>query len=375
MAGASFILKEGRVLALLGDWTVWTVADVDAPLRALAAEHGPGLTVDVSSLGQLDVAGAYVIDRTVRGGSPCGNMETPLRLVGAHAAVERLVGAARGAVQPCPTTPPQPMSITVVAERVGRALEVFWRETLETLSFLGRCIAVLFRVLINPSRLRLTSVFAQMEVAGFNALPIISVLSFFVGLVVAYLGASVLKEFGADVFTVELVGFSVLREFAVVITAVLLAGRTDSAFTAEIGAMKMRQEIDAMRVLGLDVMERLVAPRLIAMVIMTPILTFAAMIAGLFGGMLVCWLDLGVSPLMFLNRMQDSVGDTPFWVGMVKAPVFGFILAVVGCRHGLRVGGDVASLGRETTASVVQAIFLVLVVDSVFALWFRAMNL
>jgi phospholipid/cholesterol/gamma-HCH transport system permease protein len=176
------------------------------------------------------------------------------------------------------------------------------------------------------------------------------------------------------VFTVELVGFSVLREFAVVITAVLLAGRTNSAFTAQIGAMRMRQEVDAMRVLGLDVMERLVAPRVIAMTLMTPFLTFAAMIAGLLGGLLVCWATLGVSPILYLSRIQENVGVQHFWVGMVKAPIFGFVLALIACRQGLLVEGDVASLGKRTTASVVQAIFLLIVLDAAFAIWFLDMD-
>jgi phospholipid/cholesterol/gamma-HCH transport system permease protein len=176
------------------------------------------------------------------------------------------------------------------------------------------------------------------------------------------------------VFTVELVAFSVLREFAVVITAVLLAGRTDSAFTAEIGAMKMRQEIDAMQVIGIDPMEALVAPRVIAMVVMTPILTFAAMMAGIAGGVLVAWGELGVSPQMFFSRISETVPEQHFWVGMSKAPVFALVLAVIGCKQGLSVGGDVASLGSRVTTSVVQSIFMIILLDAVFALWFLEMD-
>jgi phospholipid/cholesterol/gamma-HCH transport system permease protein len=213
-----------------------------------------------------------------------------------------------------------------------------------------------------------------MEIAGLNALPIIALLNFFVGLVVAYLGARILQDFGASVFTVELVAISVFREFAVIITAVLLAGRTDSAFTAEIGAMKMRQEIDAMRVIGLDPMETLVAPRVFAMLVMTPILTFAAMLAGLAGGLVACWTYLDVSSAMFLARVQENVPTQNFGVGMFKAPFFAVVLAVVGCRHGLSVGGDVGSLGRSVTSSVVQAIFLIILLDALFALWFLEMD-
>jgi phospholipid/cholesterol/gamma-HCH transport system permease protein len=213
-----------------------------------------------------------------------------------------------------------------------------------------------------------------MEEAGLNALAIISLLSFFIGIVIAYLGARVLADFGASIFTVELVGFSVLREFAAVITGVLLAGRTNSAFTAELGSMKMRQEIDALRVLGVDPMEALVVPRVIAMLIMTPLLTFVAVLAGLFGGMLVSWLALDISPILFVNRIHDNIPIRHFWVGMIKTPVFAMVVALVGCRHGLEVGGDVASLGKRVTASVVQAIFLIIVLDAIFALWFMELD-
>ncbi|MBU6372245.1 MAG: ABC transporter permease [Alphaproteobacteria bacterium] len=362
---AAYDLDEaGRVLRPKGDWTVWTVADLDAPLRAAQTRLAGDLTIDVAELGRLDMAGAWLLARTAQGGEVRGD----------HPAAERLITVARQAVASPVEVPAQPTGLQAIVERIGKGVVLIGAETMATLSFLGQTLAVCARLVRRPDRIRWTSAFAIAEQAGLNALPIIATLSFFVGVVVAYLGARVLSDFGASVFTVELVGFSVLREFAVVITAVLLAGRTDSAFTAEIGAMKMRQEIDAMRVLGLDVMERLVAPRVIAMVVMTPLLTFAAMVAGLAGGMLVCWGVLGVSPVLFLSRIQEGVGETHFWVGLSKAPLFGFVLALVGCRHGLRVGGDVASLGRETTSSVVQAIFLVVVIDAALALWFMEMG-
>ena len=362
---ASYDLDEAnRVLRPTGDWTVWTVAALDAPLRDVRTRFSGGLAVDVAALGRVDMAGAWLIARTSQGGA----------ISGAHPAAERLIKVARGAAgEPVPPTP-HPSGVAAVLDRIGRGVAQVGEETMATLSFLGETIVVLGRLVRHPSRIRWTSDFAVAEQAGLNALPIVATLSFFVGVVVAYLGARVLSDFGASVFTVELVGFSVLREFAAVITAVLLAGRTDSAFTAEIGAMKMRQEVDAMRVLGLDVMERLVAPRVVAMVVMTPLLTFAAMLAGLLGGLIVCWGALGVSPVLFLSRIQEGVGQTHFLVGMSKSPIFGLVLAIVGCRHGLRVGGDVASLGRETTSSVVQAIFLVVVIDAVLSLWFLEMG-
>jgi phospholipid/cholesterol/gamma-HCH transport system permease protein len=193
-------------------------------------------------------------------------------------------------------------------------------------------------------------------------------------MVVAYLGARILQEFGATVFVVELVTISVLREFGVVITAIILAGRTNSSFTAEIGAMKMRQEIDAMRVIGIDPMDALVVPRVIAMLIMMPILTFGAMMSGIFGGVLVSWSTLDVSPGMFFGRVSEVVPADNFWVGLVKAPAFAIALAVIACKQGLSVGGDVASLGSRVTTSVVQGIFIVILMDAMFAIWFLEMG-
>ncbi|HRK65725.1 MAG TPA: ABC transporter permease, partial [Terricaulis sp.] len=259
-------------------------------------------------------------------------------------------------------------------ERVGAGAAAIGHEIIETVGFFGETLVVLARLIANPRRIRWTSVFHIMETAGLNALPIVVLLSFFIGLVVAYLGARILADFGASVFTVDLVTFSVLREFAVVITAVLLAGRTNSAFTAEIGAMKMRQEIDAMRTMRIDPMEALVATRVIAMLAMTPILNFAAMMAGIFGGLLVCWSALGVSPVMFFARVSEVVAEQHFWVGFSKAPVFALVLAVIGCKQGLSVGGDVGSLGKRVTTSVVQAIFMVILLDAMFALWFLEMD-
>jgi phospholipid/cholesterol/gamma-HCH transport system permease protein len=233
---------------------------------------------------------------------------------------------------------------------------------------------MLLRVLGKPSRIRWVSVVHVMEVAGFNALPIVALLSFFIGMVVAYLGARILGDFGASVFTVELVAFSVLREFAIVITGVLLAGRTNSSFTAEIGAMKMRQEIDAMRVIGIDPMEALVVPRVIAMLVMTPILTFGAKMSGIFGGVLVCWAEIGVSPNMFFARVSEVVPAQHFWVGIAKAPLFALVLSVIACKQGLSVGGDVGSLGSRVTTSVVQAIFMLILLDAMFALWYLEMG-
>lgn len=357
-----------RILALSGDWTVWTVAGVDAGLRALSGEGGDALTVDVSKLGRMDVAGAWLVERTARLG------DVPLKVLGDHESAKRLFATAHASTRKAPEPPAPLLGFVAVLDRIGRAMAGLRDEAVHTLGFLGLTLITLGRVLSHPEKIRWMSIVSVMESAGLNAMPIIAMLSFFIGVVVAFLGSRVLGDFGASVFTVELVAFSVLREFGIVITAVLLAGRTDSAFTAEIGAMKMRQEIDAMRVLGLDPMEAIVVPRLIAMLVMTPVLAFVAAIAGLLGGLVICWVVLDVSPIMFITRIHDGVPVQHFWVGMIKAPVMAVVLAIVGCRHGLETGGDVTSLGQRVTSSVVQAIFLVIVIDALFAIWFLEMD-
>lgn len=372
-AEAAFeLIDDGPVLALSGDWTVDTIANLEAGLRDAGARLQPGAVVDVSKLGRIDVAGAYLIDRTLRE-SAVGNSER-IAIRGQHDQAQNLLSAARKASDQKVVAPEHLHGLMGVYDRIGRQVAALGEEIIELTSFLGETLVVLSRLVRNPRRIRWVSVVHVMEIAGLNALPIVALLSFFIGMVVAYLGARILGDFGASVFTVELVAFSMLREFGIVITAVLLAGRTNSAFTAEIGAMKMRQEVDAMRVMGIDPMEALVAPRVIAMLIMTPILTFGAMMAGMFGGLLVAWGELGVSPAMFFARISETVPEQHFWVGISKSPVFALVLAVIACKQGLSVGGDVGSLGRRVTSSVVQAIFMVILLDALFALWFLEMD-
>lgn len=366
---AGFSLDEaGAVVRLSGDWTLETLDLLWERIRAAPAWRGR--EVDASDIGAIDLAGAQLIRRAA-GVAPGQD----LAVRNASSTTARLMRVAKEAERPEVKSERSTPGLRAAVEDVGRTVHDLMQGGLATLSFLGQTLFTLAVLIRHPRRIRWLSVFAVMETAGLAAMPIVALLSFFVGIVVAYLGARTLSDFGVQVFTVELVGVSVFREFAVVITAVLLAGRTDSAFTAEIGAMKMRQEIDAMRVMGIDPMEALVVPRVIAMLIMMPILTFAAMIAGLLGGLIACWGYLDVSPAMFFTRIQDGVPAQHFWVGMSKAPVFALVLAVVACRHGLEVGGDVGSLGRKVTAAVVEAIFIVVALDALFALWFLEMDL
>ncbi|MGQ0533659.1 MAG: MlaE family ABC transporter permease [Caulobacteraceae bacterium] len=374
-AAAAFDFREEErapVLVLRGDWTVDTISGLEPELAEVAERLKPGAVVDVANLGRFDVAGAYLIDRTFRE-SPAGE-KTRVAIRGEHANAVRLLQAARKAYAG-PAPPPRHLTdLKGLLDFIGRAMVGIGDEIVETVGFFGETLVAMSRQVVNPRRIRTVSIVHVMETAGLNALPIVALLSFFIGMVVAYLGARILVDFGATVFTVELVVVSVLREFGAVITAVLLAGRTNSSFTAEIGAMKMRQEIDAMRVIGIEPMEALVVPRVIAMLVMAPLLTFAAMMSGIFGGLLVCWSELDISPAMFFARVSEVVPAQHFWVGFSKAPAFAIVLAVIACKQGLSVGGDVASLGARVTTSVVQAIFMVILMDALFALWFLEMN-
>lgn len=364
---------EGDVLHVTakGSWTLSFIKSVYEPFtKEVGGRTFDRVEFDFSELENLDTAGAYVLASAIK------NPETEnsvWNIVSGSKGQKTLMKA--GADATLGKTPPKPRMWYEAFERLGVSTMRFVTETVDTMAFLGRFTTVLFKQLLNPRQIRWKSIVALIEDVGLNAAPIIMVLSFFIGAVIAFMGSNLLASFGAQIFMVDLVGFAVLREFAVLITAIMLAGRSDSAFTAQIGAMKMRQEVDAMQVIGLDRYETLVVPRAIACLVSAPILTFAAMMSGLAGGMLVAWLGpTDISPILFIGRLREVIPVSNFWVGMVKAPFFALIIAVIGCRQGLAVTGSVESLGSRTTASVVQAIFSVIVMDAVFAMLFLEMG-
>ncbi|HEX5263933.1 MAG TPA: ABC transporter permease, partial [Phenylobacterium sp.] len=291
----------------------------------------------------------------------------------------RLLELVSAAVHVKPVTHPPPRGFHEMTVRLGKGVVNIAYEWIDTLAFLGHLLVAIARALVylvtNPKRIRWAAIFSLAERAGLDAIPIVAVTSFFIGAVVGLLGANMLSQFGAQVFAVELIGIAVLREFNIIITAVLLAGRSASAFAAEIGSMKMNQEIDAMQVMGVDPFEALVLPRFVALLAIIPLLTFVATLAGLFGGLVVVWTALDLGPTFFLQRIVDNVGAVHFWVGMSKAPVMAAVIAGIGCRQGLEVGGDVESLGRRVTAAVVHAIFAIIMIDAAFALLFMKLNL
>jgi phospholipid/cholesterol/gamma-HCH transport system permease protein len=257
-----------------------------------------------------------------------------------------------------------------MVEKVGEATVVAAREAVQLVDFLGLTVVTLLRALRNPGRLRVAAIVTHMERVGLDALPIVGLLSFLIGVVLAYQGADQLRRFGAELFVVNLLGIGVLREIGILMTAIIIAGRSGSAFTAQIGAMKVNQEVDALRTLGLDPMELLVLPRVLALMITLPLLGFYADVVGLMGGALMSYATLGVTLGQFLRQLQLAVDEGTLLVGLSKAPVFAFVIAMVGCYQGLKVTGSAESVGRLTTTSVVESIFLVIVIDAFFSVLF-----
>jgi len=260
-------------------------------------------------------------------------------------------------------------------ERIGRNAEAAYHQAVGLLSFVGESAVGLAGCIPHPTRLRWRSILYNIRSAGFDALPIVGLLSFLLGIVVAYQGADQLRQYGANIFVVDLVGLSMLREFAPLITAIIVAGRSGSAYAAQIGTMAVTEEIDAMRTLGIAPMEVLVLPKILALLIALPLLTVFADVLGVFGGMIMARAQLGVGFGEFLDRFVLAVSVTAYLIGICKAPVFAAIIAMVGCFQGFRTQGGAESVGRQTTLSVVQAIFLVIVADAVFSIAFSALGL
>ena len=358
---------EGATVVLSGDWTANSLGDAPVGLtRELGGLSGPQW--DISKVRRLDTAGAYALIRAAGDGFD-------LSKVKARPESKRLLELVATAAHAEPVVHEEPKGFYELTVRIGKGVMDLAREGADTMVFLGHLLVVAGRAIVSPRRIRWPAVFSIMERAGLDAIPVVAVTSFFIGAVVGLLGANMLRQFGAEVFAVELVGIAVLREFNIIITAILLAGRSASAFAAEIGSMKMNQEIDAMQVMGVDPYEALVFPRFAAMLLTIPLLTFVATLAGLLGGMIVVWSVLDLGPSFFLQRIIDNVGVTHFWIGLSKAPVMAMVIAGIGCRQGLEVGGDVGSLGRRVTAAVVHAIFAIIMIDAIFALMFMQLDI
>ncbi len=367
MQAFDIFVEDARLtLRPLGEWTLDTIGPIDKALRARLLQEGYNhVTFDTSGLSRMDTAGAFILARAI--GASEG-VSFPWATVNANAVQQSLISEAADAAMGRPPRETRPWYDAIT--RLGQGTVNAGNEVYETIVFFGRILISLWNMIRRPKRARWKSVVALVEQVGLDAVPIVTVLSFFLGAVIAFMGAQLLASFGVQIFMVDLVGLAVLREFAVLIMAIMMAARSNSAFTAQIGSMVMRQEIDAMTVIGLDTDETLVAPRALACLISAPILTFVGMISGLIGGAMVARFTEGISFKAFFARIASEIPIDHMIVGLVKAPVFAIVIAMIGCRQGLAVKGGVESLGRRTTASVVQAIFAVIVLDAVFAMFF-----
>ncbi|KKM63184.1 hypothetical protein LCGC14_1514020 [marine sediment metagenome] len=369
---AGILSDEHGTLAIRGDWTLADYQALKQQIEAYSDRHWESEHIDLEDLGRVDTAGASLL-ATLLG------PECLVALTSENDILPReqsaLLYAVADAMREKPVPEPDaPALVVQFLNETGKKVEAVWDLSRILIGFMGQIIATFFAVLPKPKRWRVTPFVAAIQDTGLNALPIVALLTFLVGAVVAFLGATVLRDFGATIYTINLVAFSFLREFGVLLAAILLAGRTASAFTAQIGAMKVNEELDAIRTLGLDPVELLVLPRVLAMMVSLPILTFVGMISGLLGGALVCIIALDISPAQFMAVVGREIGLTHFLVGFSKAPVFAFLIATIGCLEGFKVGGSAQSVGVHTTSSVVQSIFMVILLDAIAALFFMQMG-
>jgi len=349
-----------------GDWRLNNATALDGRISGL---KGAARAVDATQIEYLDAAGALLLLHAAgRLSVEPGSIE----LRDEHRALVEVIVEALDRDNERETEPPSLWREWLAA--IGRGIAGAGGNLRLLLGFVGLALARLATTLPRPSQWRVTPMVFHMQQSGLNALPLTALLAFLIGAVVAYLGATVLRDFGAELLVVDLITYAFLREFGVLLTAILLAGRTASAFTAQIGTMKSREEIDAMRTLGLDPIVLLVLPRLLALLLVLPILALLATLAGFAGGLAVSALSLGIEPDMFLSRVREAVTLQHYLVGLIKAPLFAATIALIGCLEGFKVAGTAQSVGERTTSAVVQSITLVIVIDALAAIFFMELG-
>ncbi len=361
---------EGRArIGFSGPLVMTSLTTAQRDLASLG--RSSDVVLDLAGVDKMDTGGAWLIVDLAR----------RLEREGARTRVENANPSQRALI----TTVQKSFPKEIVPERpahgfvpwlgtIGENAVSGWKTALEMLSFVGQVIARLAGLAVRPWRMRWTSLIFHCQEVGVNAVPIVCLMAFLIGVVLAFQGASMLQQFGAGIFIVDLIAISVLRELGILLTSIIVAGRSGSAFTAAIGSMKMREEVDAMRVLGLDPIEVLIVPRVLALIIMLPALGLIANFMGLIGGALMSWIQLDISPAVFFSRLQSSISVWHYLVGMIKAPFFAAIVGLVGCYKGMKVEGNAESLGRMTSQSVVLAIFMVIVTDAIFSIFFNLVN-
>jgi phospholipid/cholesterol/gamma-HCH transport system permease protein len=372
-AAAACTQTTPQRLTLAGTWTALGLHDLPVQLDSMQVPAGTAAVADLSALTGLDTAGAWLLQslllRLRAGGAE-------ITMQGQQPAHTRLLDAVAQQMAVLAAQAPLPAAAhPTLLQHVGTGTVAAGSQAWDLLSFVGESSLVLAGMLRHPARIRWRPILYNIQVSGFNALPIVGLLAFLLGVVVAYQGADQLRRYGANIFVADLVGVSMLREFAPLITAIIVAGRSGSAYAAQIGTMAVTEEIDAMRTIGIVPIELLVLPKLLALVIALPLLTVFADLMGVLGGMLMARAVLDVGYVEFIDRLAKAVSLTTGAVGLGKAPVFAAIIVVIGCFQGFRTQGGADSVGRQTTRSVVQSIFLVIVADALFSVAFSALDL
>lgn len=350
---------DSRAILMSGSLSLSCLGDVPGRLDAL---DGPVARIDLSDVEHMDTVGAWIVRRTAD--------RLDAKVVGAHAEAVRLMEVLGKVDEPAerPRAPQNP--VFRILEQIGAAMAATGHTLIGLVGFLGAVLISAWTLIRHPSRFRINAVVQRFEVVGVSALGIIGLMSFLIGIVIAQQGSVQLEQFGMEVLTINLVGRLTFRELGVLMTAIMVAGRSGSAFAAQLGTMKLNEEVDAMRTIGVAPMEALVMPRIIAAVTMMPLLGFYASIMSVIGGGFLCAVALDIPPVTFVQRLREVVPITDIWIGLIKAPVFGLIIGIAGCFQGLQVEGNAEEVGLRTTAAVVQAIFLVIVLDAVFAVFF-----
>jgi phospholipid/cholesterol/gamma-HCH transport system permease protein len=364
--------RDGKTLAIGGDWTIRQSARLDRELSGLDLPGGT-MGIDASKLSRLDSAGAWLLLRTRRAMEASGGKISSFSL-------PELYKPLLESIDQCamPEIPKSriPAGFRGRLYRIGRATMDAWRQTISMLGYLGRVTVETGEAVARPKHnLRVAAIVHQIEETGINALPIVGLLSFLIGVVIAYQGIDQLRRFGAELLTIDGLGIITLREMGVLMTSIIIAGRSGSAFTAQIGTMRVNEEIDAMQTMGLNTVDTLVLPRIIGLVIALPLLTLYADVMGLIGGGMMCYFDLGISIPAFMRELQQAISVKTLIVGLVKAPVFAFVIALVGCYEGFQVERNAASVGLLTTRSVVESVFLVIVLDAAFSIMFSVLGI
>jgi phospholipid/cholesterol/gamma-HCH transport system permease protein len=367
--------RDGDRLALAaaGAWTAPYARDLETLIAHETANHDGvrQVEIDMGAVERLDTFGAWLLERLVRTFKAQGLDARILRLSPDY---QSLVDEVHG-VNLDGADPAEPPAPERVLASIGKTVFSVLDSLIAIANMLGAVAVAFGRVVAHPTRFRFTSLVHHLDNVGWRAVPIILLITFLIGCIIAQQGIFHFRKFGADIYVIDMVGILVLREIGVLIVCIMVAGRSGSAYTAEIGSMKMREEIDALRTMGFDPIEVLVVPRILALIVAVPILTFIGSIAALYGGGLVCWLYGGIDPDIFLSRLKEAITIDHFKVGMIKAPFMALIVGIVACVSGLKVKGSAESLGLQTTASVVESIFLVIVVDGLFAIFFASIGM